>query len=112
MQELESIAINLLSTGIGLLIPNLYNSIAGKEVVQNEQSNQFYGWLCLVAIPLIICQYISNQYIRAILTLIAGMPFSMRILCYKRVEYGKRTTPKEKPIRKQRNVTINNTSLK
>ena len=105
MQELESIAINLLSTGIGLLIPNLYNSIAGKEVVQNEQSNQFYGWLCLVAIPLIICQYISNQYIRAILTLIAGMAFSMCILCYKagRIRQKDNTKGKAPKKAKKRN---------
>lgn len=105
MQELESIAINLLSTGIGLLIPNLYNSIAGKEVVQNEQSNQFYGWLCLVAIPLIICQYISNQCIRAILTLIAGMAFSMCILCYKagRIRQKDNTKGKAHKKAKKRN---------
>lgn len=83
MNQLESIALNLLSGGIGLLIPTFLNAIAKEPIIKDEPSNKFYGWLCLCAVPLVMCQYVDTQWYKIILTLIAGVAFSMCILSYK-----------------------------
>lgn len=101
MEQLESIALNLISSLIGLLIPTLFNAITGMQIIKDEPSNSYYGWLCLCAIPLVMCQYISSQHIKSVLTFISGVAFSMCILRYKAICIRQENKTNRKPASKK-----------
>ena len=85
MEEIKSIIIGLITNGIGLVLPYIINKCSGKEIVEDKESNWFYGSFLMMITSLIICQYTDNKLITAPCNLIAGGSAYIAFLCYKSI---------------------------